>query len=298
MATLFSIIRDVLTLLALGLVAIVVAIAAIIAVNALYQRRQRRRRPRLTAHELRAMQDRLAADRLPGLRLTLTPGPTPAPASRIGGPPWAPPEGADWPTGHKGRPVPFLAQLNFADLPRLPDFPDSGLLQIFAGNDNRNLILRFHDRPKGDGHLPIPDAFRRRPGRWWHNFTPQALETGLALRAEPFLSLATHEAPAHVDIHLAIDGRLPADDEAAEILKGWSDRMEAIRDGYPPHRIGGHGDWTSDDFLPEFDRVILHLQAHEGMVEASEHASITLMIPADDLRARRWDRAQIHIIID
>ena len=183
-------------------------------------------------------------------------------------------------------------------LPRLPDFPDSGLLQIFASNDNRNLILRFHDRPKGDGHLPIPDAFRRRPGRWCHNFTPQALETGLALHAEPFTSVATHEAPAHADIHRAITGRLPADDEAADILRGWESRMQAIRDGYPPHRIGGHDRGDPGAVLPEFDRVILCIEAHEGMVEAPDHASITLMIPADDLRARRWDRAQIHFIID
>jgi len=282
-----------------GLVAIMVLIA--LANKWLHDRRALRQmeaRHRLTAPELRAMQDRLAADRLPALRLSLTPGPTQATASRIGGPPWSPPGGADWPLDRKGRPVPFLGQLNFAELSHLPDFPVSGLLQIFVKLDGRDLTLRFHDRPEGDDMAALPEQLRRWPGSSRHAFTRQALETGLAVLAEPHQTTATDETPAHADILRARETRLPADAEAAAILKDWEDRMQAIRDSYGQHWIGGHPDWVWPEDVPDCGRVILHLSDQEGAIEVGTRCAINLMIAASDLRARRWDRARFSFEIE
>lgn len=44
------------------------------------------------------------------------------------------PENRDWPTDADGRGLRFLVQVNFAEVPPLPDFPRSGLLQWFVGS--------------------------------------------------------------------------------------------------------------------------------------------------------------------
>lgn len=56
-------------------------------------------------------------------------------ASKVGGRAYWP-EGADYPRDSKGEPLFLLAQIDFSAAPKLPGYPDSGLLQFFiAGND-------------------------------------------------------------------------------------------------------------------------------------------------------------------
>ena len=45
------------------------------------------------------------------------------------------PKGFDYPVDPDGRPLSFLAQVNFADVPALPDYPNSGILQFYISND-------------------------------------------------------------------------------------------------------------------------------------------------------------------
>ncbi len=63
--------------------------------------------------------------------------------SKLGGIPYLP-KGYDYPvvnTGeHFGKPLRFLAQLNFAKLPHIEGFPQSGILQFYAGCDGDDLI--------------------------------------------------------------------------------------------------------------------------------------------------------------
>lgn len=42
----------------------------------------------------------------------------------------------DYPRDNDGRPMMFLAQINLDDMPPLPDFPESGLLQFYIGDDD------------------------------------------------------------------------------------------------------------------------------------------------------------------
>jgi len=51
--------------------------------------------------------------------------------SKLGGNPYLP-KTFTYPTCSKGHPLKLLAQLNFAQLPKLPDFPGRGILQIYA----------------------------------------------------------------------------------------------------------------------------------------------------------------------
>ena len=54
--------------------------------------------------------------------------------SRIGGRPFLPP-GVDYPRDGAGRPLIFLAQINFEEAPGLSPFPPDGLLQFFIADD-------------------------------------------------------------------------------------------------------------------------------------------------------------------
>ena len=54
---------------------------------------------------------------------------TPAQSSFMGKP-WLPAD-AVYPKDKKGQPMLLLAQINFADVPKLPDFPEKGILQFF-----------------------------------------------------------------------------------------------------------------------------------------------------------------------
>ena len=58
--------------------------------------------------------------------------------SKLGGRPYFP-KGEPWPTSADGRALQLLLQVNFADVPFLPLFPERGILQLFV--DDR----RWHD---------------------------------------------------------------------------------------------------------------------------------------------------------
>ena len=61
--------------------------------------------------------------------------PLPLTASKFGGLPyWERTE--EFPRDEDGKPLYLLAQINFADVPHLPDFPEKGLLQIFVQADD------------------------------------------------------------------------------------------------------------------------------------------------------------------
>lgn len=70
----------------------------------------------------------------PVLRFTLELGETDLLESKVGGIPYLP-SGVEWPLDCSGAPLVLLAQINCADLVELPDFPHTGLLQFFTGDD-------------------------------------------------------------------------------------------------------------------------------------------------------------------
>ena len=78
---------------------------------------------------------RLAASQRPVCHITWQKTDQPALiGSRLGGPVYLP-TGADYPM-HQGQPLAFLAQINFAELPAMPSFPRTGLLQFFIAKDD------------------------------------------------------------------------------------------------------------------------------------------------------------------
>lgn len=84
---------------------------------------------------LEAYREQIESTIKPAVRLTLKGLPEHAWESKVGGVPYRP-RGQDWPVNPDGNPLIFLAQVNFADIPQLPDFPHSGILQFFIGPDD------------------------------------------------------------------------------------------------------------------------------------------------------------------
>ncbi|TJW12237.1 YwqG family protein [Parvibacter caecicola] len=86
--------------------------------------------------EIRAVREEALASlpALPAAAGELSGGPCGALGSRVCGSPAMLP-GEEWPEGPGGEPLCFLAQLDMADLPPLPGFPEKGLLRLFVGEE-------------------------------------------------------------------------------------------------------------------------------------------------------------------
>jgi uncharacterized protein YwqG len=55
--------------------------------------------------------------------------------SKLGGKPWLP-EGSSLPTTDDGKELPFLAQVNFGEMPPIDGFPTQGIVQFFILGDD------------------------------------------------------------------------------------------------------------------------------------------------------------------
>jgi uncharacterized protein YwqG len=61
--------------------------------------------------------------------------------SKVGGKVFYFPENMEYPTDKEGNPLQFLAQINWAEVPRIEGFPESGLLQFFIDGDDMMMGL-------------------------------------------------------------------------------------------------------------------------------------------------------------
>ena len=201
-------------------------------------------------------------------------GPAPATpqGSRIGGKVWLP-AGEDWPQSRAGVPMEFVAQIDFAQLPHIPDFPTSGLLQFFIAPDmmfgadfnqpeNGDFKVFWREDVDGAGSLRDggPDG---RNGRDYYS-PMEDTGAGIALTGAVEMHLPTITA-----WHLRRD--LP------ELTKGKGrGTMNAAFDahyGEAPerHHVGGHPEFTQDDWriadeYQHVDRVLLNLWSKDGMM--------------------------------
>ena len=235
--------------------------------------------------------------------------------SRIGGPVWLP-DGAEWPTGRDGRPLEFIAQLDFAAMPPLPDYPEAGLLQLFIGRDDcfgvdfdqpeqGNFHLIWHaDGPQGGRMVPPPT-----PPKYGsqdddgYSATPfvndSAREQGICLRArrEDRLPMAMTWPVERLLRELGIDGRAELVDAIIE---------EILVEPDNAHYVGGHPGFTQNDYrllgyFPtsenpqpsrhhDVDRVLFQLTS-DKVLQWGDVGEANVMIRRADLLARRFDRA-------
>ncbi|MEY0874488.1 DUF1963 domain-containing protein, partial [Providencia manganoxydans] len=80
--------------------------------------------------------DKIKATKKPLVEMTLTPIEDYVLwDSRVGGMPYLP-LNEKYPTNSEGMPLKLLAQINFAQMPKLENYPEKGILQFFIGGDD------------------------------------------------------------------------------------------------------------------------------------------------------------------
>ncbi|HEY0596644.1 YwqG family protein [Sphingopyxis sp.] len=226
-------------------------------------------------------------------------GPAPATVggTRIGGPVWLA-AGEAWPADGEGRPMSFLAQVDFAEMPPLPDYPESGVLQFFIARDNlygANFEkpeagkFRVIWREKMDGagklHRGTP-----RGDRGIDDYSPlndSTVRQGVALK------------PKRVEQFPSTDSWL-AERDLKKLFE--SDKINGIHDFADKqyeltpqrHHVGGHpgftqSDWRATPAYQDVDRVLINLWSDDHLMWG-DMGQGQFMIRREDLLKRDFSK--------
>lgn len=240
-------------------------------------------------HELEAWLDDHA---LPYAAMTISDQPpVHAQGSRIGGPVAFLP-GAQWPISKNGKPMIFLTQINFAEMPILPDYPERGLLQIFVDDgesfgldyddylDNGNKIIWHEDPEKASLIINPPNALKAaspfQSKDVWMNGRSITFKLGTM---RPHWNIWT--------IYEKLDEFTdkPNEDEV----------MDALFDQYaqPEHYVGGYPHFTQDDIRSaeqyhDYDRILFQMSSDDHIMWGDVGEAM-FMIKREDLLAHKFD---------
>jgi uncharacterized protein YwqG len=213
-------------------------------------------------------------------------------ASQLGGRPWWP-KALPYPAAKdSGEPLYLLAQINFADVPPLLNFPTAGLLQVFIAADGA-LGCDYENPLASPGfhcayHTDLKQAARtdlaflaREPGN-------SPLGTPLIARAMSFQRDAMAVDPSDYRLTELL-GVLVDDDEAFEAYCEWH--------AAPPIRLGGYPTFTQADPRGYTGRAsvgigdvsLLTIDTADGIMWGDSGATQILM-RLRDLKARDFSR--------
>ncbi|MGG7567588.1 DUF1963 domain-containing protein [Rhodovulum sp. DZ06] len=216
---------------------------------------------------------------------------------RIGGPAWRQ-EGAGWPE-LDGAPMLMIAQLDLAGL-ALEGLPQAGLLQVFINRDicilDTRCVVEWHPDPQGARILPQP------PGA--QGPFPEEEECARGFAIVPGPSGAMRPTVDDAAVQDALRGATAAADPVA----GGQARdlaLDALAGALNPawaHHAGGHMVSTQGEVtlfgggrdapgIP-LDRCILRLGWDEETIMWGDAGEAALVIPAADLAARDFSRAE------
>ena len=135
----------------------------------------------------KVIQNALESTRLSSLHLSAVQKPAVCIDSKFGGIFYLP-EGENVPTCPEGEPMQFLAQINFAKMPRLEGFPQTGLLQFFIDTNQERFEEKIDD-PSTRRQLysvryyPSPDAALQQAAEP-QQFTPTKVITTVTVNGE------------------------------------------------------------------------------------------------------------------
>ena len=214
--------------------------------------------------------------------------------SRLGGwPGW--PEGETLPQGENGKPMIFLAQINFADIPAFQPFPRQGLMQIFVACDDLlgckfpsqnqdGFVVVYRGETEG---LSTIDPFGGGPTPEDFVFQENLHKAGRPLAFEPQTMVPTF---SHYEIAKEFDD-LWNRDRSADY-----DALEEYFEGQhgPDMYLGGFPRFTQSDFrtadhMADYDQVIMQFGAPEGMMWGDVGEACFLM-RLKDLQDRAFDK--------
>lgn len=236
---------------------------------------------------------------LPAIELQPS-GPAPATpgGTRIGGPAWLA-TGESWPADADGRPMSFLAQVDFAAMPPLPDYPASGVLQFFIARDDLyganfekpeagkfRVIWRETIDGPGKLHMARPSG-----DRGIDDYSPlydATVTQGIALKPK-----RTEQRPsieswlAERDLETLLNDPAKSDRIYAFVEK----QDELASQG---HHVGGHpgftqSDWRSTKAYQDVDRVLLNLWSDDHLMWGDSGQG-QFMIRREDLLKRDFSK--------
>jgi uncharacterized protein YwqG len=244
------------------------------------------------------------ANQLPALMLeSAGPAAQTRGGNRIGGAVWLP-DGSEWPLDRSGKRMTFLAQIDFAELPPLPDYPTSGVLQFFIARDDLyganfeqpeqgDFRVVWHETTEGEGRFETgPQSSQGK----YDDYSPLYEETalrGVALRA-------ARAAPHRPSVDSWLIQRDAAMLPAGEDTGAWDAIYEYLESpagqgGYGTSHIGGHpefvqSDWRAYERYQNVDRVLLNLWSNDDVMMWGDVGQGQFTIRREDLLKRDFSK--------
>lgn len=219
--------------------------------------------------------------------------------SRYGGPVWLA-EGETWPTGRDGKPLSFLAQIDFSRLPPLEDYPSTGVLQFFIGRGD--IYGADFDYPERGDYKVIWRETLAGPGRLHDSPTlsEDAIDDYSPLSgniAATGIALIGHSARSMPDFTHWIFGRDMKDLLDYDPTNRIFDYLDAerARQSDVLHQVGGHPGFTQSDYrgidrYQDVDRVLLQLWSDNGTIMWGDAGQGQFTIRRADLLKRDFSK--------
>lgn len=248
----------------------------------------------------------------PLLRIQLTPmARDETRASKVGGRAyWA--AGREYPRDPQGRPLSLLAQVDLGAVPKMPGYPERGLLQFFiAGDEYYGAALDAADR--GDRMQALAQQKGFRVVYWADASAPEiAPPAGAAVEQLPFdpakprrMKFSTdYESIGIADVGLndALGG------DPAELATQYLREHPQVTDSYEEltdkvseyldrsgHKLGGHPQFTQSDPREADDRRVLLFQLDsDDQMMWGDSGIANFFIDPDDLARADFSRVSYH----
>jgi uncharacterized protein YwqG len=215
-------------------------------------------------------------------------------ASHAGGRPWLP-AGVDWPKDLRGDPMAFLLQLNFSEIPPLPEFPDRGLLLFFIAADDR--FGAYADGDRDDicvifvPDLAVAGVAVSTPLRMGQTpfYDPSAEAQGRSISFAPIAQMRPWGSDWRIDDKWPGWWARGGDESFAELVDD-GDRVP------PESYIGGnllmiHGDPRSENGWRDLDRVLMRIGSGDA-IQWGDVGVACFLIRRSDLAARNFTRVR------
>lgn len=242
-------------------------------------------------HELlKPYKDELIKSALPSVPFTYQMGKTKLWESKLGGTMYLP-KNAEYPTNKDGIKGTFLAQVNFAEMPKLQDFPESGILQFFVcewGYDEPESYVYYYPEVLTDEALLESEVEKIAD---YENSMPYGLDFEAKIIFKDIeLQVVTLDENNIVEIDY--------DDN-----KKWDTYYELMEhEETADHRLGGYGVYAQDCNRDNPDDVLLFQLISELREEWDicwgDAGTAHYFINREDLKNKRFDqvyfRADCH----
>jgi len=221
---------------------------------------------------------------------------TTATSSKFGGLPYLP-KNFVYPTDAQGNPLKLLAQLNFGELPRLADFPMSGILQFFvlfddiiglnldnlAKNDKHKIIYHEKILPENQQMTDFPKIkyvgkYSEEDGFPFFPFEDEFLLTG------ELIDICIHPSVCDFDdkfLPFCEKHNIKYDVSDAETFDEIQEMLYEILEDEDQHLIGGYPSFCQGDprniygneKLLKYDTLLLKISSDYSQKKPKDHIS-------------------------